>query len=141
MLDPTYMYPNSFHPVKNNRSRDLRKAAEYRSRREQPPKYYLIDFGISRRYRLEERPPLEPIIVGGDRTAPEHRGSIKTCDPFPTDVYYIGNMVRTNFLQVNLSINHYECHSHQTCSESTALASLSHWCLTWCMMILNVDQP
>jgi hypothetical protein len=100
MLDPTPLFPQSFHPVKIDRSRDFRKSVEHYSRRDRPVKYYFIDFGLSRRYRPEERPPAEPIIIGGDRTAPEHQGSLQTCDPFPTDVYYIGNMIREEFLQV-----------------------------------------
>jgi hypothetical protein len=100
MLDPGPLYPHSFHPVKTDRSRDLRKPAMHYKRRDRPTKYYFIDFGISRRYRQDQRPPMEPIIVGGDRTAPEHQGHVQSCDPFPTDVYYIGNMVREDFLQV-----------------------------------------
>ncbi|KAJ6543681.1 hypothetical protein B0H10DRAFT_2134463 [Mycena sp. CBHHK59/15] len=53
-----------------------------------PPKYYLIDFGISRRYKPEQLPP------------PEFRNSYTPCDPFPTDIYYIGNLIRENFLDV-----------------------------------------
>lgn len=101
MYDPTSLYPNSYHPIKSDKSRDLRGNARRYTRRQKPPKYYLVDFGISRQYASEDRPPSEPIIKGGDKSAPEHQEEYDSCDPFPTDVYYIGNMVRTDFLQVN----------------------------------------
>jgi hypothetical protein len=100
MLDPHELYPESFHPVLTHRTRDLSREAKHLSRSEHPPKYFLIDFGLSRRYQPEERPPSEGIIRGGDRSAPEHQGSLRSCDPFPTDVYYIGNLVRQDFLNV-----------------------------------------
>jgi len=36
-------------------------------------------------------------LRGGDRTAPEHRRGGR-CNPFPTDIYYLGNLVREQFL-------------------------------------------
>ncbi|KAF8265698.1 hypothetical protein EI94DRAFT_1702283 [Lactarius quietus] len=44
-------------------------------------------------------------LRGGDRTAPEH-GRGGRCNPFPTDIYYIGNLVREQFLMVGLTYLH-----------------------------------
>lgn len=98
------MYPHGWHTANDELKRDWTSYSrgEVYTRTERPPKYYLIDFGISRRYDPAEGSPLEDPINGGDKTAPEFQGrkAIIPCDPFPTDVYYIGNLIRTQFLQV-----------------------------------------
>ncbi|KAF8870843.1 kinase-like domain-containing protein [Infundibulicybe gibba] len=68
------------------------------TRTQRPVKYYFIDFGISRHYEPSEVPPLEDPIWGGDKTVPEFQFSDGPCDPFPTDIYYLGNLIRTEFL-------------------------------------------
>jgi hypothetical protein len=102
MYDPTGMYPDLYHPVKIDRRRDFTGVAEHYSRTQRPPRYFLIDFGLSRRYKPEDFPVREPVIIGGDKTAPEHAPDRAgtDCDPFQTDVYYIGNTIRREFLQV-----------------------------------------
>ncbi|KAI0294559.1 hypothetical protein BC826DRAFT_1104616 [Russula brevipes] len=99
MLDPSGMYPESFHPVAVNRSRDFRKKAKAYSRTRRPPRYLLIDLGLSRRYDPENGPPLDTPLPGGDKSAPEHQDPVTLCNPFPTDIYYIGNLVRESFVQ------------------------------------------
>ncbi|KDQ55756.1 hypothetical protein JAAARDRAFT_180569 [Jaapia argillacea MUCL 33604] len=104
MLDPRPLYPNSFHPVDKGRSRDYKGIAKHFTRTQRPSKYYLIDFGISRRYGPDDDPSDEDIIVGGDKSPPEfdsgkmERTNYK-CNPFHTDIYYLGNMIRNNFIQ------------------------------------------
>ena len=95
------MFPESYHPVLIDRSRDLSHAARYTSRTQNPPKYYFIDFGISRQYKPEDLPPIEGIILGGDKSPPEHKNSSGAWDPFPTDVYFLGNLAREEYLQVS----------------------------------------
>jgi hypothetical protein len=102
MLDPSDLFPTPFHPVETNKTQSLRKNVKHYSRSQRPAKYYLVDFGISRQYTAEERPPSEPIIQGADKSPPEHQGSALACDPFPTDLYYVGNMARTELLGVRL---------------------------------------
>ncbi|KAJ6502003.1 kinase-like domain-containing protein [Mycena sanguinolenta] len=100
MMDSASLYRIPFHPIKQNRKRDFSgKAHPSLTRTQQPVKYYLTDFGLSRRYRPEERPPLEPTVRGADKTAPEMVHD--ACDPFPTDVYYLGNLIKTEFLEGN----------------------------------------
>ncbi|KAK0209765.1 hypothetical protein IW262DRAFT_1244136, partial [Armillaria fumosa] len=62
--------------------------------------YYLIDFGHAHRYDPADGIPSELILQGADRTAPEHLKPVALfeCNPFPTDIYYLGNMLREYFL-------------------------------------------
>ena len=100
MLDPSNMYPESFHPSKIERSKDFRRKAKWYSRTWRPTRYLLIDFGLSRQYNPANGPSLDIPLRGGDKSAPEHRDLKTPCNPFPTDVYYLGNLVREDFMQV-----------------------------------------
>ena len=104
MLDPSRMYPKSFHPMEIGRSRDFRGNAKGRTRTWCRPRYFLIDLGLSRKYDPANGPPLEIPLRGGDKSAPEHRDMATPCNPFPTDVYYLGNLVREGYMQVCTSI-------------------------------------
>ncbi|KAI0258475.1 kinase-like domain-containing protein, partial [Gloeopeniophorella convolvens] len=99
VLDPSRMYPKSFHPTEINRSKDFRRPARWYTRTRYPPRYYLIDFGLSREYDPTHGPPRELPLRGGDKSAPEHRDMQTPCDPFPTDVYYLGNLVREDYME------------------------------------------
>jgi hypothetical protein len=100
MIEASGMFPEGFHPLLQSSNPENTGRAKHLTRTQRPPKYYLIDFGISRRYDPADGPPLELPIQGGDRTVPEFQTSIAPCDPFPTDVYYLGNMIRLEFLEV-----------------------------------------
>ena len=100
MLDPSNMYPESFHPVNMGRSKNFRHKAKGHSRTWRPTRYLLIDFGLSRRYDPAKGPPLDRPLRGGDKSAPEHQDNETLCDPFRTDVYYLGNLVRKYYIQV-----------------------------------------
>ena len=104
MMDGS-MYPNGWHPRDEEMDRfDPSIPAKHYTRSERPPKYYLIDFGLSRRYDPNSGPPLEPIIHGGDKSVPEFQNSNAPCNPFPTDIYYLGNLFRQEVLQVGYII-------------------------------------
>ncbi|KAI0296108.1 kinase-like domain-containing protein [Multifurca ochricompacta] len=96
MLDPSGMYPKGYHPTQINRSRDFKGRAKRYTRTQQAPRYYLIDFGLSRWY--PSRDALDKPLRGGDKSAPEHEGG-RLCNPFHTDIYYIGNLVRQSFMK------------------------------------------
>jgi len=104
MMDPSQMFPQGFHPIATvlRKQGDV-KAPFHFSRTERPPKYYLIDFGISRKFSVNETTPTVMPHVGADPTAPEFRGEGESIpqNPFPTDIYYIGNLVKTHFIEVN----------------------------------------
>ncbi|KAI0769061.1 hypothetical protein BD413DRAFT_88122 [Trametes elegans] len=100
MYDPRLIYPKMFHPVVTFRTRDWRGRAQHSTRTLRPVKYCYIDFGVSRRYNLEDSPPREYPIRGGDKSAP---GIVhwegQSLDPFPTDVYNLGKTIRTTVIQ------------------------------------------
>jgi hypothetical protein len=104
MMDASVLYPKSWHAVETDRTPDLKRKASHYTRTQRPVRYYLIDLGISRKYENREDAAHEPIIMGGDKSPPEHQGDgAYECDPFPTDVYYLGNMIREHFLEVRSS--------------------------------------
>lgn len=93
MFDARSLYPNSYHPSIPWRKLDLSGRASHYTRTQRPVKYYLTDFGLSRQYIPEDLPTREDIIMGGDKSVPEF-STAEACDPFPADVYTIGNLVK-----------------------------------------------
>ncbi|EKM54751.1 uncharacterized protein PHACADRAFT_96349 [Phanerochaete carnosa HHB-10118-sp] len=100
MMDPAGLFPDLFHPQNPRYTRDFKSKPKHYSRTFKPTKYYLIDFGLSRSYDPADGPPRDYPILGGDKTVPEFKGQDRAYNPFPTDIYYIGNMIRECFLQV-----------------------------------------
>ena len=100
MLDPSGMYPDSFHPADPSKRKDFRQKAKGYSRTRRPTRYLLIDFGHSRFYDPANGSPLDEPLSGGDKSAPEHQDGQTPCNPFPTDVYYLGNLVREDYMEV-----------------------------------------
>ncbi|KAK0464362.1 uncharacterized protein EV420DRAFT_1516065 [Desarmillaria tabescens] len=103
-MDATDMFPDSFHPQRNDLKYDYSGPASYYRRTERPPKYYFIDFGLSNRYNVDDLPVVEPVL-GGDQTVPEAIDITSLCDPFAVDVYYLGNALRA-FLPEGTTANH-----------------------------------
>lgn len=101
MLDPTPLYPESFHPVETNLNEACSSRAKHFTRTQGPQKYYFIDFGISRQYDPSNTDPREVPIWGGDKEVPEFQNSNEPRDPFATDVFYIGNAIKMDFLLVS----------------------------------------
>ena len=99
MLDPSAMYPKGFHPVRINRGRDFKGSPPRYNRTQRPPRYYLIYSSLTRQYNT--RNALDEPLPGGDRSAPEH-WRLGRCNPFRTDIYYLGDLVREHFMEVNL---------------------------------------
>ncbi|KAG8214204.1 kinase-like domain-containing protein [Butyriboletus roseoflavus] len=99
MMDPTKLYLDAFHPVSPLMKRDFSGYARYKTRTERPPKYFFIDFGLSRRYDPSVATPMEDPIWGADKEVPEFQNSNAPCDPFPTDVFYIGNAIKKDFVE------------------------------------------
>ncbi|OCH90192.1 hypothetical protein OBBRIDRAFT_826066 [Obba rivulosa] len=99
MMDPKPLFPDMFHPRDQRKNREWTGKAKFYSRTKRPTKYLFIDFGISKMYKAEELSVLEPPHRGGDRTVPEYQNSNEPRDPFPIDIYYLGNMIRRYFFQ------------------------------------------
>ncbi|KAG2074002.1 hypothetical protein BDR04DRAFT_1140861 [Suillus decipiens] len=100
MMDPRQMYRHPFHPCRPAKRLDMKGPAKHRSRTECPPRYLFIDFGISRRYHASQNAPLEPPIWGGYKGVPEFQTSNEPCNPFPTDVWYLGFALQQQLLNV-----------------------------------------
>ncbi|KAJ7159465.1 kinase-like domain-containing protein [Mycena filopes] len=101
MMPGRGMYPKGFHPQYQDKSVDMTKSARHLTRTQSPPKYYFIDFGISVRFQPDDpEPRLAVPIVGADQTVPEYQngGTLNPLDPFRTDVYFLGNLIREEFL-------------------------------------------
>ncbi|KAH9045896.1 kinase-like domain-containing protein [Lactarius deliciosus] len=96
MFDSSKMYPKGFHPVKIDRNRNFNGTAKAYTRTQRPPRYYFIDLGLSRLY--PSRDATDESLRGGDKSAPEHRSG-RRCNPFHTDIYYIGNLIRQEFME------------------------------------------
>jgi len=101
MLDPRSMFPDMYHPRFQERKRDFSGYVKYYTRTERPTTYYFVDFGHARKYNPNDGPPLELPLFGGDKTVPEFQkdGFNKPYNPFPTDIYYLGNLIREDFLR------------------------------------------
>lgn len=100
MYDARPMFPHMFHPRRPSRTLDYHLSPKHSTRTACPVKYYFIDFGISRRYNPEEGPPREHPIRGGDKSAPEFKDwNGEMLDPFPTDIYYLGNVIKRTVLE------------------------------------------
>ena len=91
-----------WHPRAYWRTLDYSEPSQHLSRTERPVRYFYIDFGLSRKYDADDASPRELPIFGGDKTVPEFQddGYDKPADPFRTDIYYLGNLMRTTFLDV-----------------------------------------
>lgn len=100
MMDPSLIYIDAFHPASPLMKRDFSGYARHKTRTERPPKYILIDFGLSRRYDHSIAEPMEIPIWGADKEVPEFQNSNAPCNPFATDVFYMGNTIRKDFVEV-----------------------------------------
>ena len=105
MMDATNLYIDPFHPVDHHMKRDFSGYARFKTRTERPPKYYFIDFGLSRRYDSIVN-ALDLPVWGGDKQVPEFEDYDRPHNPFPTDVFYIGNVIKEDFLDVRLVFCH-----------------------------------
>jgi hypothetical protein len=106
MMDATPLYPEPFHPVVPRMKADWSGRTKPLTRAQHPVRYYFIDFGQAERFDLSEgAPSVEPVGAGGEQIPPEYRGAgaEKKHDPFPTDVWYLGNLIQEEFLQVRFS--------------------------------------
>jgi hypothetical protein len=101
-MDASHMFPKFHHPVNNMKNFEYTGFAKYYQRTERPVKYFVVDFGIARRYEPSDTPPLEDLILGGNKDLPEHRLKIDPCDPFATDIYYLGSLLETTCIEVRL---------------------------------------
>lgn len=100
MMNADAMYPGGFHPVAQDKSPNWKGRAKHFSRTKRPPRYYIIDFGISIRFPLSDASPRARAVWGGDGDRPpEIQQQGAEYDPFPADVFYLGNIIKHHFTE------------------------------------------
>ena len=101
LMDADTMYPDGYHPIALEFTRDYSALAEYQSRAAAGAKYYYVDFGISVHIPngLEDRLVLG--TFGRDRDPPE-LSNVNPYDPFKLDIFIIGNMLKREFHDVGV---------------------------------------
>lgn len=101
MMDSKPILPEMFHPQRIWRMLDGRTEVRPYTRTARPVKYYFVDYGHARRYSADDTNPLEVPLLGGDKTVPEFKNDrVTPRNPFHTDIYYMGNLIRRDFLEV-----------------------------------------
>lgn len=99
MMDATAVFPKGFHPMAETTLPDLSGPAPFVRRIDVPVKYYFIDFGISTQFAPDQHSRLVLGTDGLDDEVPELSKTVPY-DPFKTDIFIIGNLLRQQFLQV-----------------------------------------
>lgn len=101
MMDAPSIFPNGFHPANialdRGGVRGIKTIPRYKA--SGPIRYYFIDFDISKLYEADE----EHLYIGddgADRDVPE-MSDIEAYDPFPGDVFILGNVFKKHFIPVN----------------------------------------
>lgn len=102
MMDGHPLYPKGFHPSWKDRLPDnVSKHAPYILQREAGSvRYYIVDFGESSYF---PDPNVRRRVRGSraaDGEVPE-LDNLRMYDPFPVDVFTLGNVYKRNFLQVS----------------------------------------
>ncbi|KAL5492948.1 hypothetical protein ACEPAI_4396 [Sanghuangporus weigelae] len=95
MFDAVGMFPKGFHPCFWDLDTGGKPTIPLRRSDVPRVKYFFTDFGISSRF-LEGEPRLVLGLNGLDRDVPELSG-FNLYDPFPVDVFILGNVFKRNF--------------------------------------------
>ncbi|KAL5530916.1 hypothetical protein ACEPAG_3792 [Sanghuangporus baumii] len=96
MFDAVGMFPKGFHPCFWDLDKGGKPTIPLRRSDVPRVKYFFTDFGISSRF-LEGEPRLVLGLNGLDRDVPELSG-FNLYDPFPVDVFVLGNVFKRNFI-------------------------------------------
>jgi len=105
MMDATPLYPDGFHPAAQQLTIDALDVAKHRQRCDVAEiKYYILDFGLSSRFEDSTQPRLVRGTTIQDHEVPE-LSDTTPYDPFPVDVFTLGNVFKQKLLQeyTNLS--------------------------------------
>lgn len=113
MLDAAPMYPGGSHftstlDLDMNRAWTAEAHPLTRTQCSPPVKYYFIDLGLAIHFEDDSEPTLAMPAYGGDKSPPEFQGDgmNQQYNPFPTDVYYLGNALREEFLDGFEPVSH-----------------------------------
>lgn len=98
MMDGRPLFPRGHHPVRIDYTPDAIFDAPFLTRQDHPVRYYFIDFGISSYFKTGEA-PLVTGTKGRDKEPPELSDTLPY-DPFPLDIFILGNVYLKEFVQV-----------------------------------------
>ncbi|KAL5513752.1 hypothetical protein ACEPAH_4152 [Sanghuangporus vaninii] len=99
MMNGDPLYPKGFHPCLPTLDANGKMARPRRRRDTRGVKHYFTDFGISSRFKSVEEIRLVTGQDGLDREVPELR-QFEPYDPFPVDVFILGNLFRKKLTDV-----------------------------------------
>ena len=99
MMDASSLFPAGHHPIVLSRLPDLSQSAYPLPRRTTSVRYYLTDFGLSTAFSRDDEARLVLGRWGLDKGVPELSDTVPY-DPFKTDIWILGNFIRTTLLQV-----------------------------------------
>lgn len=97
------MWPEPYHVMAPDMNQSFTTEVKKPfTRTAKAPKYYIIDYGLSRRYSPDDSHPTEMYPEGGDRTVPEFNNGLNPTphDPFMVDIYCVGNVIQECILDV-----------------------------------------
>ncbi|KAK7691431.1 hypothetical protein QCA50_004830 [Cerrena zonata] len=97
MMDGEPLFPKGHHPVRLDYLEDGARDAPCLSRQDHPVKYYFVDFGLSSCFD----PGVVPLVVGtkGRDKEPPELDDHRPYNPFPLDIFILGNLYRKEFLE------------------------------------------
>ena len=101
-MDSRPLYPEGHHPVRIDYAPDGVYDARPLTRSQCHVRYYYIDFGISSYFPPNASPRLVLGRDGRDIEVPE-LSNIVPYDPFKTDIFILGNLLRREFFLVSTS--------------------------------------
>ena len=90
MMDARPLYPEGYHPVRQNYTPDGMYTISPLSRTDRPVRYYYIDFGLSERF-APGAPSLVIGDVGRDDEVPELSSTVPY-DGYKADIHALGNL-------------------------------------------------
>ena len=100
-MDATAIFPQGFHPIESfSLADDTRQAAPCLPRSTVPVRYYYVDFGLSTMFAPDDADRLVTGTHGLDQDVPELSDDV-TYDPFRVDVFILGNLIRTSFVEAS----------------------------------------
>ena len=101
MMDGDPLFPKGFHPSVPTLDASGKRAKPRRRRDVSGVKYYFTDFGISYRFDGTEETRLVIGQEGQDQEVPELH-QLEYYDPFPVDVFILGNLFWRKFVRVSV---------------------------------------
>ncbi|TBU31659.1 hypothetical protein BD309DRAFT_358363 [Dichomitus squalens] len=76
-----------------------------------PTRYYYVDFVLSHLFPTDVAAPLLLVVIGGDKSIPEHNKLSLLHDPFEFNIYCLDNILREGSMKGSIGIRSFSDHS------------------------------